>query len=149
VRNTAQRNTTDATAADANEGCEIRVTPDALLSRNDDVDLASGAVVEFHGVVRAFEDGREISGIEYEAHSEMAQHQLRSIAEHAIERFGLTKVILHHRTGFVAAGEPSLLLRVASAHRAAAFDASKWVVDELKQKVPIWKRPVYLQALAK
>lgn len=121
---------------------------EALVAPNDDVDLASGAVVDFRGVVRALENGEEISGIDYEAHATMAEHQLRLIAETAIEKFRLTKVLLHHRTGFVAAGEASLFLRVASSHRAAAFEASRWIVDELKQKAPIWKRPVFLKAVA-
>lgn len=128
----------------ANELCEVRLTSEPLSSRNGDVDLTSGAIVEFHGVVRAFENGDEISGIEYEAHADMAEHQLRGVASEAMSRFRLTSVILHHRVGFVAAGEPSLYLRVASGHRAAAFDGSKWMVDELKKRVPIWKRPIFL-----
>jgi molybdopterin synthase catalytic subunit len=71
----------------------------------------------------------------------MAQHQLRLIAEQAIERFGLKVTIVHHRLGFIAAGKPSLFVRVASRNRAEAFQASQWVVDELKCRVPIWKRP--------
>jgi len=144
----------------ANSVCEILVTAAPLQNAADtaaateDVapstslrtSLSAGAVVEFWGVVRAHEDGREIEGIEYEAHQLMAEHQLRQIAATAGKRFQLRKVIVHHRVGFVAAGEPSLLLRVASAHRAAAFEASKWIVDELKKKVPIWKRPRFKEA---
>jgi molybdopterin synthase catalytic subunit len=101
--------------------------------------------VEFWGVVRSLEDGREISGIEYEAHEAMAQHQMELIAKTAAEKFGLKEVLLHHRIGFVAAGEPSLFLRVSSGHRGAAFVASAWVVSELKKKVPIWKRPLLVR----
>lgn len=146
MRNKAQRNSTEA-VADATDLCDIRLTTQPLAAPNADVDLASGAVVEFRGVVRALEAAEEISGIAYEAHAEMAEHQLRTIAQAAVEKFGLTSVTLHHRSGFVPAGEPSLFLRVASAHRGAAFEASKWIVDELKQRVPIWKRPVYLRAI--
>ena len=85
----------------------------------------------------------EISGIEYEAHREMAEHQMRGIAERATSKFGLAKVVIHHRTGLVPAGEASVVVRVQSAHRAAAFDANQWIMDELKQTVPIWKSPVY------
>lgn len=123
--------------------CDVLLTTAKLTPPNDDVDLASGAVVEFQGIVRALEDGREISGIDYEAHVEMAEHQLRTLTNRAIEQFGLTNVVLHHRIGFVRAGEPSLFLRVRSGHRGAAFEASKWIVDELKRVVPIWKRPRY------
>jgi len=99
--------------------------------------------VDFFGIVRRLEDEREIEGIAYEAHLLMAEHQLRSIAEMATSKFSLGKIVLHHRVGFVRIGEPSLFLQVMATHRAAAFDASKWIVDELKKKVPIWKRPVF------
>src|SRR5205814_9331570 len=101
----------------------------------------AGATVDFWGVVRRVEDGREIDGIEYEAHREMAEHQLRQIADQAAENFRLRVVIIHHRIGFIAVGEPSLFLRVTSLHREEAFRASQWIVNELKKKVPIWKKP--------
>jgi molybdopterin synthase catalytic subunit len=91
------------------------------------------------------EDGREISGIQYEAHEAMAQHQMELIAAAARGRFGLEEMILHHRIGFVPAGEPSLFLRVASAHRGATLEATAWIVAELKQKVPIWKHPLFVR----
>jgi molybdopterin synthase catalytic subunit len=110
--------------------------------------LGAGAVVDFWGVVRELEDGREIEGIDYEAHPAMAKHQLEQIASAATEKFQLKKVVLHHRIGFVRAGAPSLFLRVCVSHRAAAFEASKWIVDELKTRVPIWKRPAFAKASA-
>jgi molybdopterin synthase catalytic subunit len=124
----------------ANVVCEISVTEALLEARTTHV-AAAGAVVDFWGIVRPTEDGREIEGIDYDAHREMAEHQLERIAEQAAERFGLTVVIVHHRIGFIAAGEASLFLRVASSHRSEGFRASQWIVDELKKKVPIWKRP--------
>ena len=110
------------------------------MRRRSDI-AGAGAMVDFWGVVRGIEDGSEIDGIDYEAHREMAEHQLRRIAEQAAERFGLKLVIVHHRIGFVAVGEPSLFLRVASPHRSEGFRASQWIMDELKKKVPIWKHP--------
>jgi molybdopterin synthase catalytic subunit len=103
----------------------------------------AGAIVDFWGVVRGLEDGREIDGIDYEAHREMAEHQLRRIAEQAAEKFRLQVVTIHHRIGFIGVGEPSLFLRVTSSHREEAFRASQWIVTELKKKVPIWKRPQF------
>jgi len=100
-----------------------------------------GAIVDFWGAVRELEDGREIEGIDYETHRDMAEHQMKIIVEAAVETFRLNQVLLHHRIGFVRAGEASLFLRVSAQHRAAAFAASQWIVDELKKKVPIWKRP--------
>lgn len=105
--------------------------------------LGVGAVVDFWGVVRELEDGREIEGIEYEAHSIMAKHQLEKIVEQATADFALDAVVIHHRIGFVPASESSLFVRVAARHRAAAFAANKWIVDALKKTVPIWKRPKF------
>ncbi len=124
----------------ANVVCEISVTQLPLAARVSDV-ASAGAIVDFWGVVRPNEDGREITGIDYDAHREMAEHQLKRIAEQAAELFGLMLVIIHHRTGFIAVGEPSLFLRVGSSHRSEGFRASQWIIDELKKKVPIWKRP--------
>ena len=125
----------------ANPVCEVLVTDAQLNAPDNRVDAAAGARIDFQGIVRGSEDGREIEGIDYEAHWKMAEHQLREIAEQAIIQFELRSVIIHHRIGFVAVGEPSLFMRVFSGHRQAAFQASRWIVDELKKKVPIWKRP--------
>jgi molybdopterin synthase catalytic subunit len=127
----------------ANPVCEILLTESALKAPGPSEDAAAGAIVDFWGVVRELEDSREIEGIDYEAHRAMAEHQLRSVAEEAASKFGLTKVVAHHRVGFVPAGEASLFLRVCAAHRASAFDGSEWIVDELKRKVPIWKHPKF------
>ena len=124
----------------ANPVCEVLVTEGQLNAPGNQVDLAAGAAVDFRGIVRGFEDGREIEGIDYEAHRKMAEHQLRQIAEQATIQFDLRSVIIHHRIGFVPVGEPSLFMRVCSGHRQAAFQAGRWIVDELKKKVPIWKR---------
>ena len=124
----------------ANVVCEISVTQAPLLVQGSDI-AGAGAVIDFWGIVRPIEDGREIDGIDYDAHREMADHQLKRIAEQAAKRFGLKFVIVHHRIGFIAVGEASLFLRVASSHRSEGFRASQWIVDELKKKVPIWKRP--------
>ncbi len=127
----------------ANAVCEILVTESALQAPDQNISAEAGAVVDFFGVVRKLEDGREIQGIDYEAHVKMADHQLRLIANAAAEKFQLKQVVLHHRFGFVGAGEASLFLRVSAPRRTAAFEASKWIVDELKKKVPIWKKPKF------
>src|SRR5437016_12968638 len=101
----------------ANPVCEVLVTEARLKAARNGIDFAAGAVVDFWGIVRGSEEGREIDGIEYEAHREMAEHQLRGIAQQAIEKFALQLIVLHHRTGFIAAGEASLFMRVASRHR--------------------------------
>jgi molybdopterin synthase catalytic subunit len=127
----------------ANSVYEVLITGSRLKAPTNDVDLGAGAIVDFWGVVRQLEDGREIEGIDYEANTTMAHHQLQTIAEESAQNFDVNKVIVHHRIGFVPVGEPSLFLQVRAPHRAAAFEASKWIVDELKKRVPIWKRPKF------
>jgi molybdopterin synthase catalytic subunit len=125
----------------ANYLCDVAVVDAPLEVQR--LSAGEGAVVEFFGNVRPLENGAPISGIEYEAYVPMAEHQLREIAREARQKFALLGVTLHHRIGWVPAGETSLLLRVASLHRGAAFEGSEWIVDELKKRVPIWKRPIF------
>ncbi len=123
--------------------CEVSLTesPLVLPERNDDPQ--AGAVVVFWGAVRSTENGREITGIEYEAHRAMAEHQMRLVAESAAQKFEVREIFVRHRLGFVPAAQPSVVVRVASSHRGAAFGASQWIMDELKRVVPIWKHPVF------
>jgi molybdopterin synthase catalytic subunit len=126
--------------------CEVSITEEPLELSAPKMDLEAGAIVVFWGAVRSLEDGREISGIDYEAHRTMAEHQMRIVAESAAEKFEVREIVLRHRIGFVAAGEPSVVVRVTSGHRGQAFSASEWIMDELKRVVPIWKRPVFKEA---
>jgi len=121
--------------------CEVLLTEKALVLPAESSPAETGAMVDFWGVVRETENGAAIEGIDYEAHRAMAEHQLRGVAEKAVREFELRRIMVHHRIGFVPAGEPSLLVRVESRHRAAAFRASEWVVNELKKCAPIWKHP--------
>jgi len=123
--------------------CEVSITSAPLNLPGRENDPGAGAIVDFWGVVRALEGDREIAGIDYEAHPAMAEHQMRVIAQTAFERFGLTRVIIRHRVGFVAAAQASVVVRVESVHRVAAFEANQWIMDELKRTVPIWKHPVF------
>ena len=125
----------------ANLACNILVTQAPLAAPSLDGNDATGAAADFWGIVRGSEDGRSIEGIDYEAHRQMAEHQLKQIAIDATRQFGLNQVFIHHRIGFIAVGEPSLFVRVCSSHRQEAFRACQWIVDELKKNVPIWKRP--------
>lgn len=127
----------------ANPVCDILLTEAPLRVTPEEPPTETGAVVDFWGVVRRTEGVDEISGIDYEAHRTMAEHQLRAVAEEASGRFKLLQVVIHHRVGFVAEGEPSLLVRVGSQHRAAAFRGSEWIVDELKKRATIWKHPAF------
>jgi molybdopterin synthase catalytic subunit len=130
----------------ANPVCEVLLTEAELQLPPSHHDLVTGAIVDFNGVVRQMEDGAEITGIEYEAHRTMAQHQLTRIANEAAGEFALRYVVIHHRLGFVPAGQSSLFLRVLAEHRAEAFHAAERIVDELKRKAPIWKHPKFKNA---
>jgi molybdopterin synthase catalytic subunit len=128
------------------EFCDIRVSGDPINAAGLNFSRTEGAIVDFFGVVRALEGSRLIEGIEYEAFQPMAERQLLVIAEEAKSRHGLHLVAIHHRIGFVPAGEASLFVRVSARHRRAAFEGSSQIIEQLKIAVPIWKRPVYAQA---
>ena len=125
----------------ANPVCEVLLTELPLAAPADAGTEETGAVVDFWGVVRRTENGVEITGIMYEAHRAMAEHQLQQLGEEAAEQFGLQSVAICHRFGFVPVAEASLLVRVCSKHRADAFRGAQWTVDELKNRAPIWKHP--------
>src|SRR5438093_12110921 len=91
----------------ANLVCDVLVTEAPLEARPQRQGADAGAIVDFWGVVRRLEAGRELKGIQYEAHWEMAEHQLKRIAEQAAEDFGLQLVLVYHRIGFIAVGERS------------------------------------------
>lgn len=99
-----------------------------------------GAAVVFEGVVRNHSRGRRTLFLEYEAYQEMAQKQMESLAEESLVKFQIRDVAIIHRLGRLEIGETSVLIVVASAHRAAAFDACRWLIDTLKRSVPIWKK---------
>src|SRR5436305_12851067 len=99
----------------ANSVSEVLLTEKPLEAvASDGVSPSVGASVDFSGIVREMENGNALEGIEYEAHAEMAYHQMKLIADAALAKFGLEKVLLHHRIGFVLTGEPSLFLRVCA-----------------------------------
>lgn len=101
-----------------------------------------GAVVTFWGVVRDQEDGQHIRALEYTAYREMAEHQFRKLLADARRKWPLKHIRIIHRLGRIPVGEPSLLVRVEAAHRGEAFAATQFIIDELKQRVPMWKTAV-------
>ncbi|MGA8213463.1 MAG: molybdopterin converting factor subunit 1 [Candidatus Sulfotelmatobacter sp.] len=102
-----------------------------------------GAAVVFEGVVRNQTRGRRTLYLEYEAYEEMALRRMEGLAEQALKQFQVREVALVHRLGRLEIGETSVLIVVASAHRAAAFEAGRWLIDTLKSKVPIWKKEYF------
>lgn len=104
---------------------------------------ADGAVVIFDGIVRNHTRGRRTLYLDYEAYEEMAIKQMNELAGQALAKFPVRHVTLVHRLGHLEIGETSVLIIVASPHRSAAFDACRWVIDTLKQTVPIWKKETF------
>ena len=103
-----------------------------------------GAVGVFDGIVRNNTRGRKTLYLDYEAYREMALEKMRGLADEAVERFGVREVALVHRLGRLMVGETSVLIVVASAHRGAAFEACRWLIDTLKKTVPIWKKEQFV-----
>jgi molybdopterin synthase catalytic subunit len=104
---------------------------------------ADGAAVVFEGVVRNQTRGRRTLYLNYEAYEEMALRQMEGLAEQALKQFQVRDAAVVHRLGRLEIGETSVLIVVASAHRAAAFDACRWLIDTLKRTVPIWKKEYF------
>lgn len=102
-----------------------------------------GAVIAFEGVVRNNTRGRRTLYLDYEAYEPMALKEMETLAEHALREFKIRDIRFVHRVGRLEIGETSVLIVVASAHRAAAFDACRFAIDTLKKKVPIWKKEYF------
>ncbi|HYJ81023.1 MAG TPA: molybdenum cofactor biosynthesis protein MoaE [Longimicrobiaceae bacterium] len=129
-------------------GVHVAVTAaplDAARLLADAVAPDDGAAVLFWGVVRNENDGRAVSHLEYHAYAGMAERQMRLIAEEAVARFGTGDIRVVHRVGSLAVGEASVAIVVAAPHRGEAYEASRYVIEELKRRVPVWKREGYLQ----
>jgi molybdopterin synthase catalytic subunit/molybdopterin converting factor small subunit len=104
---------------------------------------ADGAAVIFEGIVRDNTRGRQTLYLDYEAYEEMALKQMDELAQQGLAQFPIRDVAIVHRLGRLKIGEISVLIIVASAHRAAAFDACRWIIDTLKRTVPIWKKEYF------
>ncbi len=109
---------------------------------------ADGAVCIFDGIVRDNTRGRRTLHLDYEAYEEMALKQMHLLRAEAIEHFGVREIAIVHRLGRLTVGETSIFIAVASAHRGAAFEACRWVIDTLKKTVPIWKLEQFVDGAA-
>ena len=115
---------------------------EAALAKCREMGKGMGAVICFSGVVREIEGDAPITAIDYEAHEQMARHQFGLLCDAVQKRWPVESVRVVHRIGVVPVNEPSLWVEVTAPHRAEAFDACQFVIDEMKQKVPIWKKPL-------
>lgn len=124
----------------------ISVTADAIRPGDVLSELggsADGAVILFLGRVRDHNDGRSVTGLDYEVYGEMAERELHDIATEAAARFEVTELRAIHRVAALEIGEISVAISVASPHRDAAYEASRYVIEEIKVRLPIWKRERY------
>ena len=110
---------------------------DSIAGRGD------GAVAFFLGTVRNHNEGRTVLRLDYHAYPEMAEAEMARIESETKAKFGVTSVVLIHRTGVLEVGEASVLVAAASPHRAEAFDACRFAMETLKRTVPIWKREFF------
>jgi len=103
----------------------------------------SGGIDVFIGTVRNATKGKKVIRLEFEAYEPMAIAEMEKIARQAYEKWPVQKVLIHHRTGVLDVGEVPVVIAVSAAHRAAAFDACRYIIDTLKQTVPIWKKEIF------
>lgn len=103
-----------------------------------------GAALLFVGVVRDHADGRRVDGMRYDSYEEMASEVLLEIATEASLRLGTDRVAVVHRVGELGIGEVSVVIAVSSPHRAEAYDASRYVIEEIKKRLPVWKKEHYV-----
>ena len=113
----------------------------ALLGQRS-MSAGMGAAVSFLGVVRGTEGKAAVSALEYETFQRMAEHQISLLFDELEKRWPIESVRLAHRVGLVKAGVPSLWVEVIAPHRAEAFAACQWLIDEMKRVAPIWKKPM-------
>jgi len=107
------------------------------------VDPAAGAVVTFAGCVRNHHDGRAVSRLEYQTYPALALATGRRIVEEEMARHGIVRALATHRTGLLEVGETAVWVGVAAAHRGAAFDAARAIIERLKYELPVWKKEIY------
>ena len=124
---------------------QLSITSEAIdehfLITDRETSVSVGAVIVFQGIVRHMEDGVPINAIDYESFNEMACHQFELIFEDIDRQWPIESVRLVHRIGVVPVNEPSLWVEIITAHRAEAFAACQFLIDEMKVRVPIWKQP--------
>lgn len=117
------------------------IDPDQI--RKQVLNPAAGGFCSFEGWVRDHHEGRPVLKLEYEAYAALAEKEGTRIVDEAVNRFGLMRATCVHRTGLLEIGDIAVVICVSSAHRDAAFDACRWIIDEVKSRVPIWKKEFF------
>lgn len=111
-------------------------------------DAGAGACVTFEGWVRNHNEGRAVVRLDYQAYAVLADTEGTAIVAEALARFGVKQVRVVHRVGALAIGDLAVWVGVSAAHRGAAFDACRWIIDEVKLRVPIWKNEHYADGVS-
>ncbi|ATL42720.1 molybdenum cofactor biosynthesis protein MoaE [Elizabethkingia sp. HX WHF] len=106
-------------------------------------DLGSGGIANFIGTVRNKTKDKPVVRLEYECYLSMAIKEIRKIADKAILQFSVRNIVVHHRTGVLLPGEEAVIIVVSDGHRDAVFDACRYIIDTIKQTVPIWKKEIF------
>ena len=101
-----------------------------------------GGIATFLGCARDFSEGRDVSQISFDAYGSMAQAEMNALRDEAIAKYGLIDARLVHRIGTVEGGDNIVLIVTGAEHRVAALEACRWLIDELKERVPIWKKEI-------
>ena len=125
---------------------ETVLEPSAL--QRELLDATAGAAVTFEGWVRNHHGGEAVAALEYEAYGPIAEAEGNRVLEEAIARFEIVTAFGRHRTGRLEIGDCAVWVGVSAAHRGAAFDACRYIIDELKERVPIWKKEHYAAGLS-
>lgn len=114
--------------------------PSLVQEREPTLDM--GAAIYFVGIVRGKEGGEPIAGLDYEAFQKMAEHQFHLLFDEMEKRWPIHSIRLVHRIGLVKSNEPSLWVEVIAPHRGEAFASCQWLIDRMKEVVPIWKKVI-------
>lgn len=118
-------------------------TLDGNMLRNELLNESSGALVTFEGWVRNHNEGKAVTALDYEAYEELAVKEGNRVLAEALSRFELNGAVCVHRVGALNIGDMAVWVGVTAAHRGEAFAACQFVIDEIKNRVPIWKREHY------
>jgi molybdopterin synthase catalytic subunit len=131
------------------EGFSISAAPVDTMALQRELEATGvGAVVCFDGRVRDHNEGRAVNGLSYQAYAELAEAEGNRILDEARAKFTVERIVCVHRVGDLALGEVAVWTGVSAGHRGAAFDACRYVIDEVKARVPIWKREHYVEGEA-
>lgn len=125
---------------------DIKIT-DQPLSINECLtlaeDLSSGGIATFIGTVRNVTQNKPVVRLEYECYESMAVKEIKKIVDQAVIKFSVRNIVVHHRTGILVPGDAAVIIVVSDGHRNAVFDACRYVIDTIKQTVPIWKKEIF------